>query len=344
MGNPFAQKRHGGKIDVFVFDWREDPRKDDVWYQKQVAELSPQVVAQEIDRNYSASVEGVIIPNEWIQSAVDAHIKLGIEPSGIRMGALDVADRGTDLNSFCGRHGILLEHIEAWSGKLDDIFGTTQKTMRLCDDLKYERFFYDADGLGAGVRGDARVINEQRMESRLKAIQVDMFHGSGAVTKPEDYVNKTEREGRKNKDYFANAKAQSWWELRTRFKNTHDAVNGKEYDPDEIISIPSDLPDLIGLISELTQPTYKFNGVDKMLVDKAPDGTRSPNKADSVMMVYSSYQSRIMSGFIMPDDAGTAVIAVIKTCGGCSNNIAGQCIERGFSVINIDPECDLFKM
>ncbi|MFU1907756.1 TerL protein, partial [Bordetella avium] len=39
MGNPFAQKRHSGRVPVFTFHWRDDPRKDDAWYAKQVEEL-----------------------------------------------------------------------------------------------------------------------------------------------------------------------------------------------------------------------------------------------------------------------------------------------------------------
>lgn len=342
MGNPFAQKRHSGKIDVFVFDWRHDPRKDDEWYQKQVEQLSPVVVAQEIDRNYSASVEGVIIPNEWIQSAIDAHIKLGITPSGLRHGALDVADRGEDLNAFCGRHGILLDHIEEWSGKLDDIFGTTQRAFRLSEELKYDWFYYDGDGLGAGVRGDSRVINEQREESGLKPIGVTMFRGSDAVTDPNERVNAGEYEGRTNKDYFANAKAQWWWGLRKRFKATHDAVNGLDYDPDEIISISSELNELGKLTSELSRPTYKFNGTGKMLVDKSPEGTKSPNMADTVMMCFSGYRSssdKGLSSFILPDMTHPSTVS---TCAKCSAFKDGICGESGYQTNAESKACGMF--
>lgn len=284
MNNPFAEKRHSGKIPVFTFHWRDDPRKDDAWYAKQVFNLSPVVVAQEIDLNYSASVEGILIPSEWVQAAIDAHVKLGITPTGKKKGALDVADEGLDLNAFAGRHGIVLEYLEAWSGKGSDIFGTVQKSFSICADLGYSEFLYDADGLGAGVRGDARVINEQYHVNGQGKIAANPFRGSGEVFQPDgEMVDK-----RKNKDFFANAKAQGWWALRMRFQNTYRAiVEGMAYNPDEIISIPSELPELRKLISELTQPTYTLNGSGKVLVDKAPEGMRSPNHADAVMIVYS---------------------------------------------------------
>ena len=283
LANPFAQKRHGGKIEVFTFHWRDDPRKDDAWYAKQVNELDAVTVAQEIDINYSASVEGVLIPSAWVQAAIDAHVKLGIEPTGFAHGALDVADEGVDMNAFCGRRGILAEHLEQWSGKGDDIFGTVQKAFLICDEREYQTFKYDADGLGAGVRGDSRVINERRNEIGQASIDATAFRGSGAVHDPEgEMVPK-----RKNKDYFANAKAQAWWALRIRFQKTYRAVvNGMAFDPDEIISLSSALPELKKLTGELSQPTYALNGVGKVAVNKKPDGTKSPNLADSVMIAY----------------------------------------------------------
>jgi hypothetical protein len=284
MGNPFAEKRHSGKINVFTFNWRQDPRKDEAWYQKQVHELPPVVVAQEIDLNYSASVEGILIPSTWIQASIDAHKKLEIEITGIRKGALDVADEGIDLNAFAGRHGILLEFIEAWSGKGDDIFSTVQKAFSICDEYDYPGFHYDADGLGAGVRGDARVINEQRIAQSRKELQVNPFRGSGAVHKPfQEMVPK-----RKNQDFFQNAKAQAWWALRIRFQQTYRAVvENMDYNPDDIISLSSAMPMLNKLIMELTQPTYAINGTGKVIVDKTPEGMRSPNMADAVMISYA---------------------------------------------------------
>lgn len=289
MGNPFAQRRHSGKIPVFTFHWRDDPRKDDAWYAKQVEELDAVTVAQEIDINYSASVEGVLIPSAWVQAAIDAHKKLGIEPTGERLGALDVADEGKDLNAFSARHGIVIEHAETWAGKGSDIFGTVQRAFSICDENGLDRFMYDSDGLGAGVRGDARVINEQRKEQKLKQVDVSAFRGSASVIDPDKEMVKE----RKNKDFFANLKAQSWWALRIRFQKTYRAVvEGMDYDPDEIISISSKLPNLTPLTLELSQPTYHINGVGKVVVDKAPDGTKSPNLGDSIMMLFAPTESK----------------------------------------------------
>lgn len=299
MANPFAEKRHSNKIPIFTFHWRDDPRKDDAWYARQVENLSAVVVAQEIDINYSASVECVVIPSEWVQAAIDAHVKLGIKPSGIRKGALDVADEGVDLNAFCGAYGIVIEYLDAWSGKQSDIFGTTERAFEICDDMGYDAFDYDADGLGSGVRGDARVINDKRK----RKVSVNPFRGSGAVIAPDAPIPSAdvalvENDGdsgkaRTNGDFFANAKAQSWWNLRIRFLRTYRAVqalqsgNHYEYNPDELISISSNLPKLTEAVREISQPTYSQNGAGKIVINKAPNGTKSPNLADAIMIRFA---------------------------------------------------------
>ena len=296
IGDRFHQDRFSGRYAVFSMPWRANPDKNwtveykgkqiHPWYEKQLATLDDVVLAQEVDINYAASVEGVLIPSTWVQLALDAHVKLGIEPTGDRIAGLDVADEGRDKNSYAARHGVVMTYLDTWSGKGDDIFGTTQKAMDLSIDQSIDTLFYDADGLGAGCRGDARVINEIRREQGLSEVDIQPFRGSGAVHEPEQQMV----EMRLNKDFFANLKAQSWWSLRLRFQETFRALEGREYDPDMIISLSSkhiDPKELALLTTELSQPTYTKNGVGKILVNKQPDGTASPNRADSVMICFN---------------------------------------------------------
>lgn len=303
--NPFAVKAmQWAPEDVFVFHWRDDPRKDDAWYENLKLTKDPTVIAQEYDINYSASVSGVVIPSDWVQAAIDAHVKLGIKPSGKRLGGLDVADEGHDLNAFAGRHGILLDFCEAWSGKGSDIFATAERAFDECEAGKYEAFRYDADGLGAGIKGDARIITEQRTKAaKMKAGEaqryappkVSPFRGSGAVIDPDARIPRVEKGGeydrdeRTNADYFANFKAQAWWSLRLRFLRTYRAVvqGHPVSDPDALISLSSRIPDLAKLTMELSQPTYSENGAGKILIDKAPEGARSPNYADAVNIAFA---------------------------------------------------------
>lgn len=292
MDNPFAEKAHSWPANrIFVMHWRDDLRKDEAWYEKIRSTKDATIVAQEYDINYSASVSGVVIPNEWVQAAVDAHIKLGIEPSGKRRGGLDVADEGKDKNAFSAAYGILLFSSEEWSGVGSDIFKTTEKAHDICKAEGLSGYRYDADGLGAGVKGDSRQIQEKRGTD----LEVEAFRGSGAVLDPDKRIEEVgdidsrDRDQRTNKDYFANAKAQAWWALRMRFLRTYRAVvQGHPIDdPDALISISSRIPALAKLTAELSQPTYSENGAGKLLINKAPDGAKSPNFADSIMIVFS---------------------------------------------------------
>lgn len=300
MANSFAAKRWGGMIETFTLFWRDDPRKDDDWYAAQVRRLDTVTLAQEVDLDYTASVEGVLIPSAWVQAAIGADEKLGLTPSGARLAALDVADEGGDLNAFCGAHGIFVEVMEEWSGKGSDLLYTASKAFGFADEHGYDEFSYDADGVGAGIKGMSRGINEQRRHEGLQAIKVVTFRGSAAVLHPEAQDIK----GRKNKDVFANLKAQSWWRLRVRFELTHRAVlqltepspNYVEPDPDDLIVLPRSLKNLSKLTTELSQPTYTINATGKFVVDKAPEGVKSPNLGDSLMMRFGAVRRPMVVG------------------------------------------------
>jgi hypothetical protein len=303
--NPFARKRREGKIDVFIFDWHDDPRKDDAWYAKQCEELDPVVVAQEIDRDYHASITGVVIPGPWVRAAIDAREKLGLGVTGAEGLALDVADEGNDKNAAARVKGPEVLSTEEWSGKGSDIFATVQRAFEICDEFGYAEFDYDADGLGAGVRGDARVINEARIAERVRTIAAIGYRGSEGVYDPEGFVEGTigsdGDRGRTNQDFFANRKAQSWWSIRKRFQRTFRWLQaleeakrtGKPLDrsktcsPDDIISISSKCPNHQKLVAEFSQPTYAINGVGKIVINKSPPGMKSPNRSDAVVIKYA---------------------------------------------------------
>lgn len=297
MTNSFATRRHSGKIKVFTFSWRDDPRKDEAWYAKQVNDLPATVVAQEIDINYTASVLGIVIPQAWVQAAVDAHVKLGFKATGRRRGALDVADEGDDALAFAGAHGVVIEYVEQWTGKGADIYDSVEKSHAICMSQGYDAYRYDADGLGAGVRGDSRKVNEAAPYTHedhgpVGKAEATPFRGSAKVVNPDKPIPTADSGAgrdateRTNEDFFANYKAQSWWDLRVRFQRTYRAVTeGHKYDPDQLISLSSRIPCLAALCIELSQPTYTTNGAGKVLINKQPDGSKSPNLADAVMIV-----------------------------------------------------------
>jgi len=303
LANSFAERARGGLIDRFDFDYHDDPRKcykDEKgvlqlrpWFAKKKAKTDPVVWAQEYERDFMASVEGIIIPQEWVEAAVDAHIKLGIDVTGARWGSYDIADQGKDKCCYASGKGILLDFIESWKGKGSDTYKSTERAMRLADQHNDEHFFYDADGMGAGVRGDTNKINEER-EAERKAkgetrwnrfLAAFAFRGSAGVLDPDLPVPGTDGD-RINKDFFENYKAQCWWALRCKFRATFQAVTGvvTDWNADDLISISSQLPELARTKSELSQPVWLWSKTGKMMIDKTPDDVASPNNGDAVMM------------------------------------------------------------
>jgi hypothetical protein len=202
----------------------------------------------------------------------------------MKYAALDPADTGADRCAFAGRHGILLEHLESWSGKTSDIFATTARAMNLCDQYGYSSFYYDSDGLGAGCRGDARQINQQRQSASRPTIRDISYRGSEKVYDP----NGSLVPGRTNADFFLNMKAMSWYALRTRFERTYKAVVLQlPYFADDLISLDGSLVELPQLMAELSQITFDRNNVGRVVIDKTPDGCASPNLGDAICMAYN---------------------------------------------------------
>lgn len=299
MANSFAERMHNGRARKFTFHWRDNPRFSQKDYDKFLDDWGSVITAQELDINYQASVENVLIESQWVQAAIDAHVKLGITPTGVKSGALDIADQGIDKNAYAGRYGILLKCCEQWSGKGSDPFASVERAFLISDMNAITEFRYDADGVGADGSGASRKINDAREERHIKRIRVTAFRGSAKVIEPKREMVS----GRKNEDMFENLKAQSWWALRTRFVKTYRwIVEGKPCDPSDIISINSSIPELARLSRELSQPVHGMSKSGKMLIEKQPSGTQSPNLADAIMMVFAQLHTPMIINPSLVDD------------------------------------------
>lgn len=304
LGNVFHRRReagkeweggtaHNGVTNVFVMDWRDHPQKDDAWYlarkRKAEADGLAHVFAQEVDRNYAASVDGVIIPAEWITAAIDAHERLGFKAEGATIAGLDVADEGGDRNALAVRKGAVLLAVDDWPQ--GDTGETTRKAVTMLQGRGPVEVQYDSVGVGAGVKSEAnRLVGTGDMP---KGLTFTPWSAGAGVLNPDRHIDPQDRQTPLNRDFYSNLKAQAWWELRRRFERTYRAVNeGLTFSPDDMISLPASLPKLRQLQKELGQATAsRSTGALKLVVDKAPPGTRSPNLADAVVMAYYPIQS-----------------------------------------------------
>ena len=275
--NIFHRKFTSGSVRVFTMDWRDHPGKDQVWYDARREQAESQgllhVFAQEVDRDFNSSVEGVLIPGIWVQAAIDAHIKLNIDVVGNKRAGFDVADEGGDVNAIVMMHGIIVTDLDSWGD--GDTGESTAKAFRFCEKRGIAEMVYDSVGVGAGAKSAARTI-----KTPVKTIP---YNGVGIKNPEQDYV-----EGKKNQDMFASGSAQDWWLLRDRFLATYNAVVKKKIiDHSNLISLSSNLPKLQQLVSELSQITRTVDGRGRILIVKTPKGTKSPNLADSLKMTTS---------------------------------------------------------
>lgn len=277
---------------MLVMDWSDHPAKTQTWYDQREAKFKREglvhVFRQEIDRNPAASLVGIIVPFEWVNAAIDAHLKIPeFNNSGQFMGALDVADEGGDLNALSIRKGVILQQATDWSGDEESVGGSTRKTIGICQELGVKRVQYDCIGIGVGVKSEAvRLSKEKKLPHNFEFIPWDAGQD---VLHPEQRVVPGDKQSPLNKDYYKNLKAQGWWSLRRRFEKTYQMITEPyiyQYPHDELISLPSTLPNLSKIKRELSQPTITYDTVFRILVDKKPDGAKSPNLGDSIMMNY----------------------------------------------------------
>ena len=149
-GNPFYRRAHDGKTKKFVFDWRDDPRKDEAWYEKQKDTLDPVVLAQEVDRSYTASVANAFISGELV-TAASRKGPMDVMPYGPIIMGIDVARFGDDGSSISLRQGrVLLRQINFRGADVVDVAGRAKEVYReqLGD---VQQIAVDTIGIGSGV-------------------------------------------------------------------------------------------------------------------------------------------------------------------------------------------------
>lgn len=226
-----------------------------------------------------------IIKRSWLLAAVDAHIKLGIEPVGGHVIGFDVADDGGDTNATVLRHGCVTTHIQEWEAAEDELLKSATKVYNLAKDNRAD-ITYDSIGVGASMGSKFKELNANI--SKQLSINFYKFNAGEKVKYPDKTYKDTDVT---NKDYFSNIKAQAWWDVADRLKTTYNAVEkGEAYNEDDIISISGDVEHLEKLINELTQLRKDFDNFSRVKVESKKDlkkrGVVSPNIADAFIMAY----------------------------------------------------------
>lgn len=277
-----------GKVRVFVFDWRDHPAKTQEWYERRRKKAADEgllhLFAQEVDRDYASSIEGVIIPAKWVKAAIDAHIKLKFTASGEKCAGQDIADEGGDKHALAWRHGVILQYGEHWGE--GDGGDAARRALPICELAGVREIYYDSIGVGASFKTETNRL--ATINQLPKGLRVMPWCAAASPLQAKDNIVLGDRDTPTNDDYFANLKVQSWWRLRTRFEKTYKAVTqGAIYPVEDLISLPSTLENLHLIERELSQAVYRKNTAGKLLVDKKPEGSISPNLADAIVICYN---------------------------------------------------------
>jgi phage terminase large subunit len=234
----------------------------------------------------------VIIKRSWIVASIDAHIKLGFKPSGRKMLGFDIADGGPDKCATMFAHGSVVTYAHMWKASEDELLQSCTTAWNEARELGSE-ITYDSIGVGASAGAKFGELNE-KIDDRRTRVRYQKFNAGGAVFKPDTKYT----EHVLNKDMFSNIKAQAWWILADRFKNTFNAVTkGHEYDPDDMISLDAGLPHIQMLIDELSTPKREFNKNGQVKVESKEDLKKrdvpSPNLADALVMCFAPIQRKM---------------------------------------------------
>ena len=273
---------------IVVVNWRDNP-----WWNEEQEGLRSWDYAHLTRAKYdwiwegkfNDDIEDAIIPAEWFDAAVDAHIKLGFEPRGVKVVSHDPSDRGPDAKGLCYRHGSVILDVQEKDGL--DVNEGCDWALDYAIDVQADVYIWDCDGLGVSLR-------KQTLDAIAgKKMDHVEFRGSKGVDNPKRIYQKVDShpdaKAKTNEETFKNRRAQYYWMLRDRFYNAYLAVEKGQYiDPDTMISLSSGISNMSALRAEICRIPRRPNGAGLIQIMSKEEMARmkiaSPNMADSTMM------------------------------------------------------------
>lgn len=322
MGNSFYTMVHSGNMPVFRYLWYEDPRKNGwilrnpdgevfasgvglgappgavyPWRVKAEKRLEndPVLIAQEIDAQFDASIEGVIIPARWVTAAV----LFPLEREGFKGAGLDVSGSGENKTFAGERQGpVVGDIVEFLSPNSIDI---AHEAIDFAITHGVQRLAFDANSIGVGVGSTF-----ERTEIAFDFEIVSVIGGAQpSIDKWPD--------GRTSRERFLNRRAELAWKLRERFRKTYERIAaGADYPDDECISIPNNTD----LIAQLSVPTSTRTEVGKIKVESKLDmqkrGVKSPDLFDLMMYMFDDSPVTVNQSFGASTDSTMRAVSAYR--------------------------------
>ena len=248
----------------------------------------------------------VVIKRSWINASIDLHKKLGIDDSGDSRLGFDVADSGGDANAWVYARGIVNHSGDQWHAGEDELLKSCTRVYNAAIEVGANTVGYDSIGVGASAGAKFSEINQERYDAGIaQKISYFAFNAGAGVIDPDGHYVDTPEVKITNQDMFENLKAQSWWLVADRFKNSYNALKyfekrkaegmtdeearlGLPFDPSDLISISSSFPDLATLVTELSTPRRDYAKSGKVKVESKEDlkarEIDSPNYAEAFII------------------------------------------------------------
>jgi len=235
--------------------------------------VTPQWVAKRYERwgpdsqLYQARVLGnipqvgndTLIPLHWIEAAV----RRTIEPTAPNELGVDVARYGADETVLIHRRGPVAR---LWKAiPMGDTMETAGEVRIALRETGADSAKIDTVGLGAGVYDR---LKEQGSPA------YEMNSGDAAA----------------DRERFANARAEWWWGLRSRFESGDIDIDGDEE-----------------LVEQLANIKYKVNSRGQILIESKDDmkkrGRKSPDRGDALMLAFAKIPLIVPpTVYVMQDD------------------------------------------
>ena len=279
-GNLFYRLRHGGKVRVFTFHWRDDPRKTEAWARERRA-LSPVAFAQEYDLDYGASIEDIAIPAAWVNAARELYRRMPDEVARFR------AQKGTagwDIGGGRAETALVLRHgpvLDAARSRTDpDGIDVAYWALDIARQGNIGRMNYDS--VGVGVHMGSILSRAATQDVEIQGVNVG--------------VPPTERiwpDGKTSKQKFRNLKAELWWRAREAFNRSWLHLRhldgdpaGIEYRADELVLMADDDE----LARQLSTPKAHRTETGLIMIETkeqlARRGIKSPDRADAAVLAF----------------------------------------------------------
>lgn len=241
-----------------------------------------------------------IIKRAWVNASIGLHDRLGVDVVGGHRIGFDVGDGGDD-NAIIHAHGSLIKWADAWRGQEHELVPVTVPRVHTACLERDAHLVYDSIGMGAFVGGAVNKLNTLQ-----RSVTHSGFNAGGPVDKPNQPYGQG-RPPKTNKDMFANIKAQKWWGLADRFRNSFIAseLHAKgEWTPgrftqDEMIFIDPDIDHLAKLVDELCATRKDYDNAMRLKAESKKDMAKA-NREGGAQASTNLADAAIMATMVQP--------------------------------------------